>query len=503
MSKAVEFVKINKHFPGAHVLKDISFSVEEGEVTALLGENGAGKSTILNILHGVYPEYEGDVLLHGKKVQFRNPNEAIVEGKISKVHQETLIVRDLTVGQNVTLGHEPTKGFFIDYAKMHKDVNAILTELHCNFRSEELADKLTSGQMQMMAIARALYHKSNIISLDEPTASLSIRETEALFDVIKQLRSQGVTILYVSHRLEEIFRICDKAVIMRDGEYITTLEVAKTTRDELIHAMVGRAVSAVASRNVPCMSTDEVVLKAENLTGPTGFKDVSFELHKGEILGFFGLVGAGRTETMRAIFGADMITGGKVYMKGKRIPTGSWNTSKALRAGIGLIPEDRKTQGFMKLSTNTQNISISSLEDYAGFFGLLDDGKKLKNAEHFFKELDIHPPKPDYLTLNMSGGNQQKVILARWMSTKVDIIIFDEPTKGVDVGAKAEIYRLMEEMIQNGKSIIVISSELPEVMGLSDRIVVMGEGKVNAVLNRGEYGTSDQMLDYAIGGNGK
>ena len=191
MSKAVEFVKINKHFPGAHVLKDISFSVEEGEVTALLGENGAGKSTILNILHGVYPEYEGDVLLHGKKVQFRNPNEAIVEGKISKVHQETLIVRDLTVGQNVTLGHEPTKGFFIDYAKMHNDVNAILTELHCNFRSEELADKLTSGQMQMMAIARALYHKSNIISLDEPTASLSIRETEALFDVIKQLKSQG------------------------------------------------------------------------------------------------------------------------------------------------------------------------------------------------------------------------------------------------------------------------------------------------------------------------
>ena len=501
MSKAVEFIRINKHFPGAHVLKDISFSVEEGKVTALLGENGAGKSTLLNILHGVYPEYEGEVLLHGQKVRFHNPNEAIVDGKISKVHQETLIVRDLTVGQNVTLGHEPTKGFFIDYAKMHKDVNAILTSLHCNFRSEELADKLTSGQMQMMAIARALYHHSNIISLDEPTASLSIRETEALFDVIKQLKAQGVTILYVSHRLEEIFRICDQAVIMRDGEYITTLDVAKTTRDELIHAMVGRAVSAVASRNVPCMAGEEVVLKAEGLTGPTGFKDVSFELHKGEILGFFGLVGAGRTETMRAIFGADMITGGKVFMKGKRIPTGSWNTSKALKAGIGLIPEDRKTQGFMKLSSNTQNISISSLEDYANAFGLLDDNKKLKNAEHFFKELDIHPPKPDYLTLNMSGGNQQKVILARWMSTKVDIIIFDEPTKGVDVGAKAEIYRLMEEMIQNGKSIIVISSELPEVMGLSDRIVVMGEGRVNKVLTREEFGTSDQMLDYAIGGN--
>lgn len=501
MSKAVEFVKINKYFPGAHVLKDISFSVEEGEVLALLGENGAGKSTLLNILHGVYPEYDGEVRLHGSKVQFRNPNEAIVEGKISKVHQETLIVRDLTVGQNVTLGYEPKKGPFLDYAKMHSDVNAILSELHCNFRSEQLADKLTSGQMQMMAIARALYHHSTIISLDEPTASLSIKETEALFDVVRQLKSQGVTILYVSHRLEEIFQICDRAAIMRDGQYITTLEVAKTTRDELIHAMVGRSVAAVASRNVPCQATDEVVLKVENLTGPTGFQDVSFELHKGEILGFFGLVGAGRTETMRAIFGADMITGGRVFLHGKRIP-GSWNTTKALQSGIGLIPEDRKTQGFMKLSSNTQNISISSLEKYrSGAF--LDEKKKLGNAEHFFKELDIHPNDPSYLTLNMSGGNQQKVILARWMSTNVDIIIFDEPTKGVDVGAKAEIYRLMEEMITSGKSIIVVSSELPEVMGLSDRIIVMGEGKVNAVLDRNDFGTSDQMLDYAIGGTEK
>lgn len=501
MSKAVEFVNINKSFPGVHVLKDISFSVEEGEVLALLGENGAGKSTLLNILHGVYPEYEGDVILHGKRVQFRNPNQAIVEGKISKVHQETLVVRDLTVGQNVTLGYEPKKGMFLDYARMHSDVNAILSELHCNFRSEQLADKLTSGQMQMMAIARALYHHSTIISLDEPTASLSIKETEALFEVVRQLKKQGVTILYVSHRLEEIFQICDRAVIMRDGQYITTLEVAKTTRDELIHAMVGRSVAAVASRNVPCQATQEVVLKVENLTGPTGFRDVSFELHKGEILGFFGLVGAGRTETMRAIFGADMITGGRVFLHGQRIPA-SWNTSKALRAGIGLIPEDRKTQGFMKLSTNTQNISISSLEKYqTGMF--LDEKKKLSNAEHFFKELDIHPNMPSYLTMNLSGGNQQKVILARWMSTNVDIIIFDEPTKGVDVGAKAEIYRLMEEMIQNGKSIIVVSSELPEVMGLSDRIVVMGEGKVNAVLEREEFGTSDQMLDYAIGGTDK
>ena len=501
MAKAVEFVKINKYFPGAHVLKDVSFSVEEGEVHALLGENGAGKSTLLNILHGVYPEYEGDVLLHGEKVRFRNPNQAITEGGISKVHQETLIVRDLTVGQNVTLGYEPKKGPFIDYAKMHKDVNAILDQLHCNFRSEQMADKLTSGQMQMMAIARALFHHSTIISLDEPTASLSMKETEALFDVVRQLKKSGVTVLYVSHRLEEIFQICDRATIMRDGQFITTLDVAKTSREELIHAMVGRSVAAVASRSIPCQATDEVVLKAEHLSGPTGFHDVSFELHKGEILGFFGLVGAGRTETMRAIYGADMITGGKIYLHGKRVK-GSWNTTKALASGIGLIPEDRKTQGFMKLGTNTQNIAISSLRKYqSGAF--LNDGKKLENARHFFKELDIHPNDPSYLTMNMSGGNQQKLILARWLSTDADIIIFDEPTKGVDVGAKAEIYRLMEEMVQEGKSLIVVSSELPEVMGISDQVIVMSEGTISAKLSRGELVSSDQMLDYAIGGKGK
>ncbi len=498
MGKAVEFTKINKYFPGVHVLKDISFSVEEGEVHALLGENGAGKSTLLNILHGVYPEYEGEVKLHGTKVHFRNPNQAIVEGKISKVHQETLVVKDLTVGQNITLGYEPLKGGLVDYAKMNKDVNEILKDLDCNFKAEDIAATLTSGQMQMLAIARALYHKSTIISLDEPTASLSQKETEALFKVVKKLKKDGVTIMYVSHRLEEIFQICDRATIMRDGEFICTLDVAKTTRDELIHAMVGRSVAAVASRLKPCRKQDEVVLRAEHLTGGA-FHDVSFELHKGEILGFFGLVGAGRTETMRAIFGADKRLGGKVYIHGKEI-TGSWNSTKALRAGIGLIPEDRKTQGFLTLSSNIDNIAISSLEKYMK--GAFVDPKKTRaNAERYFKEMDIHPNDPDYLTKNLSGGNQQKVILSRWMSTDADIIVFDEPTKGVDVAAKAEIYRLMEDMVEEGKSLIVISSELPEVMGLSDRIIIMCEGHINKEFNRDEFKSSDEMLDYAIGGN--
>lgn len=499
MGKAVEFVKINKYFPGVHVLKDISFSVEEGEVHALLGENGAGKSTILNILHGVYSEYEGEVYLHGKKVAFKNPNDAILNGNISKVHQETMVVEELTVGQNVTLGYQPKKGIFIDFNKMHKDVDAILCELNCRFHSRDIVKTLTAGEKQMLAIAKAIYHHSNIISLDEPTASLTSKETEALFAVIQKLKKDGITILYVSHHLEEIFQICDRASIMRDGEYIQTLDIKKTTEEELIHAMVGRSVSAVASRLKPCRATSEVVLKVEHLSDDEKYKDVSFELHKGEILGFYGLVGAGRTEVMRVLTGADRKIGGRIFFKGNEIK-GNWNSTKALKCGIGMLPEDRKIQGFNKLDTNCNNIAISSLEKYmAGVF--TSDSKKQKNAEHFFKELDIHPNKPDYLTVNMSGGNQQKVILARWMSTDVDVIIFDEPTKGVDVAAKAEIYRLMEELVEEGKSLIVVSSELPEAMGLSDRLIVMSEGRITKELTDREKFDSDEILNYAIGGN--
>ena len=432
-------------------------------------------------------------------MQFKNVNDAIVSGKISKVHQETLVVKDLTVGQNVTLGYEPKKGSFVDFSKMDEEVNAILNKLHCKFKSEDLVSTLTSGEMQMLAIARALYHHSNIISLDEPTASLTLKETEALFEVIRELKREGVTVLYVSHHLEEIFQICDRATILRDGEFIETLNVKDTTREGLIRSMVGRSVAAVASRLKPSPKTKEVVLKVENLSNGNNFRKVSFELHKGEILGFFGLVGAGRTEVMRTIFGADRKTGGDIYLKGKKI-TGSWNTTKALKAGIGLVPEDRKTQGFLNLSTNIDNVSISSLEKYmTGPF--VDENKKMKNAEHFFEEMDVHPRRIDYLTKNMSGGNQQKVILARWMSTDVDIIIFDEPTKGVDVAAKAEIYRLMEEMVEEGKSLIVVSSELPEVMGISDRILIMCEGELSGELIRGEDFNEDFILNLAIGGN--
>lgn len=354
----------------------------------------------------------------------------------------------------------------------------------------------------MIAIAKAIYHHSNIISFDEPTASLTSKETEALFAVIEKLKKDGITILYVSHHLEEIFQICDRATILRDGEFVQTLNVKETTEDELIHAMVGRSVSAVASRTIPCQATKEVVLKVEGLTDTTGgkFKDISFELHRGEILGFYGLVGAGRTEVMRVLVGADPKLEGNIYLKNVPIPR-NWNSTKALSRGIGMLSEDRKNTGFNKLATNTQNIAISSLEKYMHGLFFTDESKKIKNAEHYFEELDINPKLPMYMTVNMSGGNQQKVILAKWMSTDIDIIIFDEPTKGVDVAAKAEIYRLMEELVSQGKSLIVVSSELPEVIGLSDRLVIMSEGRITGILtDRSEF-DSDAILNYAIGGN--
>jgi len=498
MKNAVEFRHIKKRFPGVYVLKDVSFSIRQGEVHALLGENGAGKSTLLNILHGVYADYDGDILLDGEKVVFKNPNDAIIKGCISKVHQEVNVVRDLTVGQNITLGYEPSRAMIVDYKKLNPTVNKILERLKCNFRSEDMAYTLTAGQMQMLSIAKALFHNSRVISLDEPTASLTVRETEALFAIIRELRESGITIIYVSHRLDEVFQICDRATILRDGAYITTLETATTTREDLIQYMVGREVNATATRMKESCVQEEVALEVENLTRKGVFKDISFQLHKGEILGFSGLVGAGRTEVMRAIFGADKLTSGQVRLKGK--PVRIKNTQDALRSGIGLLPEERKTQGFINFTTNTDNVALSCLEKFLTN-GFVDKKKKLRNYRHFAEELQINPRQPEFLTQNMSGGNQQKIILARWLSTNVDVIIFDEPTKGVDVAAKAEIYRLMEEIVHSGKSVIVVSSELPEVIGISDRIIVMCEGEKTAELAREAF-SEETILNYAMGGNG-
>ena len=495
MNSAIKFEHVSKTFPGVNALTDVSFEIQKGEVHALLGENGAGKSTLLNILHGILTATSGKVYLDGQEVAFKTPNEAIQAG-IYKVHQEINVVKDLTVGQNITLGYELEKHHFIDAKTTNTRVNAVLERLHCRFRSEDMVYTLTAGDMQMIAIAKALYHNSKVISFDEPTASLTNREVDALFSIIHELRESGISVIYVSHRLEEIFRICDRATILRDGKYVTTVNVADINRQQLVTYMAGREIKATVDREEHDFTSAPIELKVSNFSDGRRYKDVSFELRKGEILGFYGLVGAGRTELMRALIGADKKRSGTVTLEGQEVNIR--NTKDSLKQGIGLLPEERKTQGFVKLMSNLDNTSLSALDLYT-HMGFVDKAGLLKNFQEKAHNLRLTTEDPDFLTVNLSGGNQQKIILARWLSAKTRILIFDEPTKGIDVATKVEIYKLMQNAVKDGKSIILISSELPEILAISDRIIVMYEGKITAVLNNTGDLKDNDILGYAMG----
>ncbi|MCF2939389.1 sugar ABC transporter ATP-binding protein [Paenibacillus alkaliterrae] len=492
----ISFKTISKSFPGVKALDNINYDVMEGEIHALIGENGAGKSTLLNILHGIYNEYEGEVWIAGKKAAFKNAHDAIKAG-ISKVHQEVSLIADLTVGQNVALGHEPKKGPFIDFNTLHAKVDVILERLRCKFRSIDLVSTLSTGEMQMLSIAKALFHESRIISFDEPTAALTENESRALFEIIRELKANGITVIFISHRLDELFQISDRITVLRDGKYVGTYHTAEMTRQKLIQSMVGRDVAAFAERQKLGLKTNEIVLEVKNLSKTGVFENISFQLNKGEILGFSGLVGSKRTDVVRAVFGADPKTAGNIYMKGKKVKIQT--PKQGLKHGIGLIPENRKTQGFIHNLTNAENMGLASLEKFS-HLGFINHKQKIDNCNRLTKELQLNPKDPYYMTYNLSGGNQQKVVLGKWLTTDVDVLIFDEPTKGVDVGAKAEIYRLMEELLAAGKSIIMVSSELPEVIGMSDRVMVMHEGKMIKELQRQEL-DEETILHYAMGGS--
>ncbi|MDD7444786.1 MAG: sugar ABC transporter ATP-binding protein [Clostridiales bacterium] len=492
----LSFQHISKSFPGVKALRDVSFSIRKGEVHALVGENGAGKSTLLNILKGIYQPDEGQIIYDGSSIKIKSPGHASSIG-INMVHQEINLVPELTVGQNILLGNEPMgKGIAINYRELYRRCNEALKELDCPFSDKEQVKKLSAAQMQMIAIARSLMYNSKVVAFDEPTASLSNAETRHLFEIINKLKNNGTSIIYVSHRLEEIFEIADRVTVLRDGKVIDTLNVKDVDKKTLVRLMVGREVSEYMQHTAN-YSTEEVALKVENLTSDGVFENVSFELKRGEILGISGLVGSKRTDVVRAIFGADKFTSGNIYMNGKPIKIKSPN--KAIKAGIALLPEERKSQGFIKLMSNDMNVNISSL-DKSMKRGKLDYRALKKNTEYYIKELKITPPNPDMETTNLSGGNQQKIVLAKWLSINSQIIIFDEPTRGLDVGAKSEIYRLMDEFVRNGNSIIMVSSELPEILGMSDRIIVMHEGKAVATLN-GAEATEVDVLHYAMGGN--
>ena len=496
MEKYIEFEHVGKTFPGQKALDDVSFSIRKGEIHAIIGENGAGKSTLLNILHGVFPATTGGIRIDGKAVKFAEIADAIDAG-IAKVHQEIVSIPDMTVAENLFMGKEPGRYGIIDKKKMNQDTETLLKRLNCNIQPTDRMGDLSTGQKQMVSIAKALEVNATVISFDEPTASLSDKEVETLFGIIHDLKEKGITILYISHKMNEIFQMCDRATVLRDGKYIKTIEMAKTTRDEVIQAMVGRDISLFAKRTMPCQKKGtEPVLRVDGLCSDL-FNQISFDLYAGEILGFFGLVGAGRTEVMRAIFGADPYTKGSVILNGKEIHCKS--PHEAIERGIALISENRKEEGILPNFDNKDNISLASLKKYMSGI-VINDNKKKQNALEKGKQVGLKPNDPAFMTVSLSGGNAQKVILARWMSTDATVMIFDEPTKGIDIGAKADIYLLMEKMAEQGVAIIMVSSELTEVMGMSDRIIVMRDGEITGELAKEEF-SEQNILNYTVEGN--
>jgi ribose transport system ATP-binding protein len=493
----LQFKNISKSFPGVNALSEVNFDLYRGEVHAIVGENGAGKSTLLNVLSGALQDYEGTILYEGRPIHIKNPLVAKKLG-INMVHQELFLVPELTVGQNIFLGSEPViaNTGFLRWKEIYKHSDEILQHLESNFSSRDSIKHLSTAQMQIVEIAKALLHKSSILALDEPTSSLSSHEIQKLFEIIQKLKSSGTSIIYVSHRLEEIFDIADRITVLRDGKHIGTFQIAEIDKPTLIKLMIGRDLSEF-THHTHSYASDEKVLEVKSLESGNTFRDISFDLRKGEILGIAGLVGSGRTEVVKSIFGAHKLTSGEIYLHGKRVVIKT--PTDALNHGLALIPEDRKLQGLIALLSNASNVCINSLNRLSKI-GLISPRSIKKNAKHYMQELQVHPLNVDMPTRNMSGGNQQKIVLSKWLCSQAKIMIFDEPTRGIDVGAKAEIYRLMDNLVKDGFSIIMVSSELPEIIGMSDRILVMHEGRIQKELINKDL-TEEKILHYAMGVN--
>lgn len=485
---------ITKQFPGVLALDNVNFEVERGEIHALVGENGAGKSTLLKILAGALPMDKGEIILDGKPVVFHSPLDAMRHG-IAVIYQEFNLVPYLSAGENIFLGREPRKfNGFVDFKKLHAEAQAILNRIGANFSSREIVARLSVAQQQMTEIAKALSQNAKIIAMDEPTSALTEKEVEHLFEIMRSLKEEGVAIIFVSHRLEEIFQIAERITVLRDGKYVGTKKVEETNRDEVITMMVGREIKEKIPKR-PAKIGDEI-LRVGGLTRKGVFSDITFSLRKGEILGLAGLVGSGRTEIARAIFGADPIDSGKIYLEGKEVKIRS--PQDAIRLGIGLLTEDRKRYGLVLPMTVRENTTLANLMEVA-MRGFINFSRERAVAKRYVDELAIKTPSVEQLARNLSGGTQQKLVLAKWLFTKSKVLIFDEPTRGIDVGAKVEIYELMNQLAERGVGIIMISSELPEVLGMSDRILVIHEGKIAGELMR-EEATQEKIMQLATGG---
>lgn len=465
--------EIDKSFPGVHALDHVNFEVRKGEVHALMGENGAGKSTLMKVLTGIYTKDSGSITFEGKEVEFHNTRDAQDAG-IVIVHQELNMLGHLTVAQNIFIGREFKKGIRIDDKKMNEEAAKLFERLHIDIDPAETMSNLTVGKQQMCEIAKAISHEAKVIIFDEPSAALTEAEIEELFKIIRDLRKQNLGIVYISHRMDEIKVITDRVTVMRDGGYVGTLITNECTKDDIINMMVGRVIYEDPKTESSVPKDAPVVLKVEHLNAGRMVQDVSFELRKGEILGFSGLMGAGRTETARAIFGADPKSGGDIYINGQKVVI---NTPQdAVKCGIGYLSEDRKRYGIVVQKSVAENSTMASLENFVkGLF--INKREENKISQDYVESLATKTPGVDQLVVNLSGGNQQKVVIAKWLIRNCDILIFDEPTRGIDVGAKNEIYKLMNRLAEEGKSIIMISSEMTEILRMSDRIVVMCEGK--------------------------
>jgi rhamnose transport system ATP-binding protein len=477
----LELKDISKSFSGVEVLHEVSFALRPGEVHALLGENGAGKSTLVKIITGVHQPDKGEILLNGEPVHFSDARESRLAG-IAAIYQELSLFPDLDVAENIFAGRQPlTAGRRVDWRKLYAEAGKLLESLGVKLDLKQKARMLSIAQQQMVEIARAFSIKAHILIMDEPTSSLTLHEVDDLFRLVRRLREQGTAIIFISHRLDELFTLSDRVTVLRDGSYVGTRPMQEVTRDDLIRMMVGRTITNLFPKQD--VRAGDVVLKVENLTRAGSFYDVNLELRRGEILGLAGLVGAGRTNVARAIFGVEPPTAGKILIDGREVAITS--PQQAIELGLAYVPEDRQLHGLIPAMSLTQNISLPTLHQHAQA-GWLRDKSERKSAYNAALQMEVRANNIWQLARELSGGNQQKVVLAKWLSTKPRILILDEPTRGIDVGTKAAVHGLMSNLAAEGMAILMISSELPEILGMSDRVIVMREGHVTGHLSRAE-----------------
>jgi ribose transport system ATP-binding protein len=486
----LQMEKVSKHFPGVQALEQVDFEIYPGEIVGLVGENGAGKSTLIKILSGVYHRDEGTISFRGQSVDFRSPHAAQEQG-IATIYQELALIPHLSVAENVFLNREPRRFPLpgaVDFKKMRLRTEAIMADLGVQISGRRLVKDLTIASQQMVEIAKAVSRNAYLLLMDEPTSALSSKEADALFDLMRRLKQKGVSVVFVSHRLEEVLRVVDRIIVMRDGRRVGTLPRAEASESKIIQLMVGREVGLFPKVEVPI---GEPVLEVRNISGPSGVRNVSFTVHKGEIVGLAGLVGAGRTELVRLICGADRRSEGVILIDGKEVRIIS--PADAVAHGIGWVPEDRKQHGLVLGMDVKQNATLAILRRISNRFGSIRSKSEREIASHYRDTLSIATSGLSKTVKFLSGGNQQKVVLAKWLSTKPKILIMDEPTRGIDIGAKAEFHALMSRLAEQGLGILMVSSEMPEIMGMSDRVIVMCQGRVTGEFKRGQFSQVDIM----------